>query len=52
VRGTLAEIGMIWDATVVLTPWGIIRQNLKLLSLVVGRQTGRSAHRFAERATS
>ena len=52
VRGTLAEIGMIWDATVVLTPWGIVRQNIKLLSLVTGRARGRRAQRFAERATS
>lgn len=51
-RGTLAEIGMIWDAVAVLTPWGIVRQNIKLLSLVTGRSRGRWAQRFAERATS
>ena len=52
VRGTLAEVGMIWDAVAVLTPWGIVRQNLKLLDLVTGRAHGRRAHRFSERATS
>ena len=52
VRGTLAEVGMIWDAVSVLTPWGVVRQNMKLLSLVTSRSRDRRAHPFAERATS
>ena len=52
VRGTLAEIGMIWDAMVVLTPWGLIRQNLMLLSLVTGRRRSRLVARLAERLAS
>ena len=52
VRGTLAEIGMIWDAMVVLTPWGLVRQNLMLLGLVTGRRRGRLEARLAQRAAS
>jgi glycosyltransferase involved in cell wall biosynthesis len=52
VRGTLAEIGMILDAVAVLSPWGIVRQNLKLLSLVTSRSRRRRAPRLAERAVS
>lgn len=52
VRGTLAEIGMVWDAVSVLTPWGCVRQNLKLLSLINNRSRGLWRQRFAVRATS
>lgn len=34
VRGILAEIGMVWDALITISLVGVIRQNIRLLSLV------------------
>ena len=32
-RGMLAELAMVWDTLRVLSPWGVLRQNLALLKL-------------------
>jgi glycosyltransferase involved in cell wall biosynthesis len=52
-RGALAEIKMIADATRVLTPVGLVTQNLRMLKLV-NRRSWRSRMKgiFAQRATS
>jgi glycosyltransferase involved in cell wall biosynthesis len=51
-RGTLAEAKMIADATQVLTPVGLLRQNLALLKLVRRRTWRSRVLGFAQRVVS
>ena len=51
-RGTLAEAKMIADAASVLTPVGLVRQNLQMLKLVRRRTWRSRALAFAQRVVS
>src|SRR5579871_1184148 len=51
-RGTLAEAKMIADATQVLTPVGLLRQNLQLLKLVRRRTWRSRVFAFTQRVVS
>jgi hypothetical protein len=42
-RGLAAELKMVRDALSVLTPWGVVRQNVALLSLKAPSRVGRGA---------
>ena len=46
VRGFLDEIDMMRDALKVLSPWGVVRQNLALLALV--RRCARENRKFRQ----
>jgi len=48
-RGLVAELRMVRDAVTVLSPWGVVRQNVALLSLKQGRglRSGRVGRRTA-----
>ncbi|HTX49622.1 MAG TPA: glycosyltransferase family 2 protein [Caulobacteraceae bacterium] len=51
-RGTLAEAKMIADAASVLTPVGLVRQNLQMLKLIPRRTWRSRALAFAQRVVS
>jgi glycosyltransferase involved in cell wall biosynthesis len=51
-RGTLAEAKMIADAASVLTPFGLVRQNLQMLKLIPRRSWRARVSALAQRAFS